>query len=154
MATASIKQATAPLAEPGPANAAEALEDGVNLPEGHVRLRSIPARVFRRWPDLRERCAEDERVVGWTSRRTLGVLRRGFEATRPVGKGKVMGTEEVPVEVFRVVGGDGDGERREVKRVKVVLRSWTGLSDGDVAIWPPVFADASAGKVGDWEKLG
>lgn len=85
-------------------------------------------------------------------------VRREFGSSLGGKAGKAIANDEVPVEVFRCVGsdpGEGDGEdkRREVKRVKVVLKSCAGMSDGDVALWPPVF-DSASGTLGDWEKLG
>lgn len=148
--TASIKQATS-FEEPTPSGTAASQETAMKLPE-HIKLRSIPSRVFRRWPDVRDRCnADDARAVGWTSRRTLAAVRREFAALA----GRVLEGEEVPVEVFRLAVPDAvEGEaKKEVKRVKVVLRSCPGMSDGDVALWPPVF-DSSAGTLGDWEQLG
>lgn len=164
VATASIKQATSQALEtpePTTNGTPASLETSIRLPDNHIKLRSIPSRIFRRWPDLRDRCNQDDsRTVAWTSKRTLVAIRREFEARVEEGKGgkAFENGEEVPVEVFRCVGvdaaDDGDEEkRREVKRVKVVLKSCTGMSDGDVALWPPVF-DSGSGTLGDWEKLG
>lgn len=149
--TASIKQATTVEPEPT-ANGVPSTLETARLPDNHVKLRSVPSRVFRRWPDVRERCNADEaRAVGWTSRRTLHAVRRELAAQSADEK---AGEEDVPVEVFRVAVSDpGEEGEREVKRVKVVLKSCPGMSDGDVALWPPVF-DSSAGTLGDWEKLG
>lgn len=140
----------------------------LKLPKSYIKLRSIPSRVFRRWPDLRDRSSQEEtRYVAWVSTKTFWAVRDDFEANLESGKSSKVfdNADELPVEVFRLsaaVSSTTDGmeedvgAQKEPKRVKVVLRRFEGMPDGDVAVWPRITAEdgSSANTSVDWEKLG
>lgn len=177
VATASIKQATTisdktiPEAKKFQQESNTAISQSttdLKLPKKYIKLRSIPPRVFRRWPDLREESSQDEtRYVAWTSKKTYSAVRDDFEAKLESGKSSKAfdNADELPVEVFRLNAVVSDpaesleedpGAQKEPKRVKVVLRPFEGMPDGDVAIWPRIVEDnaSSSSASSDWERLG
>ncbi|KAJ9118613.1 hypothetical protein QFC22_003833 [Naganishia vaughanmartiniae] len=175
VATASIKQATT-IAHDTNTESTNFQQDSattpstadLKLPKKYIKLRSTPSRVFRRWPDLREQSSQDEtRHVAWTSKKTFSAVRDDFEASLESGKASKAfdNADELPVEVFRLHAAvseptenveEDTATQKEPKRVKVILRPFEGMPDGDVAIWPRIVADgaSSSSSSSDWEKLG
>lgn len=132
------------------------------------QLRSIPLRVFRKWPELVEalnacltqtsRTNQPARpLTGWVARRTMTELER--EQAGPAQRGasrkvedRVLQCElEIPEELIRPRDDDADGGEQGVpnRRVQVELRILPGVPNGQVFMWPTIDQEMSGGAFKD-----